>query len=205
MSAIADDSAETAGLLDRAGAGDRAAFERLFALHRPYLRKVIELRLDRRLRARLDPSDVVQEAQLEAFRRLPDYVARRPMTFRLWLRRTAQERLLMLRRFHLGAARRDAAREEPWPDDSSLQVARHLLAAGPTPSQECAGRERARQVHEAVARLSAADREILVLRNLEGLSNAEVAEVLQVDPATASRGYGRALLRLSEVLRGATP
>jgi RNA polymerase sigma-70 factor (ECF subfamily) len=205
MAEIADDSAETGELLDLVCAGDRTAFERLLALHRPYLRRVIELRLDRHLRARLDPSDVVQEAQLEAYRRLPDYAARRPMTFRLWLRKTAQERLLMLRRFHLGATRRDAAREVSLPDDSSPQLARQLLAAGPTPSQECARRERARQVREAVARLPAADREILVLRNLEGLSNAEVAELLRVDPATASRGYGRALLCLREVLQGGQP
>ena len=205
MAEIADESAETRGLLELVRAGDRAAFDRLFALHRPYLRKVIELRLDQQLRARIDPSDVVQEAQLEAYRRLPDYVARRPMTFRLWLRKTAQERLLMLRRFHLGAARRDAAREVAWPDDSSLELARQLLAPDPTPSQDLAGRERARQVREAVARLPAADREILVLRNLEGLSNAEAAEVLRVDPATASRGYGRALLRLREALRESQP
>ena len=203
MDEPAADSAETQGLLELVCAGDRAAFDRLFALHRPYLHKVIALRLDQRLRARVDPSDVVQEAQLEAYRRLPDYVARRPMTFRLWLRKTAQERLLMLRRFHLGTARRNAAREVPWPDDSSLQLARQLLDPGPTPSQEYAGRERARQVREAVGQLPTADRELLVLRNLEGHSNAEVAELLGVDPATASRGYGRALLRLREILKGA--
>jgi RNA polymerase sigma-70 factor (ECF subfamily) len=200
MDEMAADSAETQGLLELVCAGDRAAFDRLFALHRPYLQKVIALRLDQRLRARVDPSDVVQEAQLEAYRRLPDFVARRPMSFRLWLRKTAQERLLMLRRFHLGAARRDAGREVPWPDDSALQLARGLLTSDPTPSQAFAGHERAQQVREAVARLPAADREILVLRNLEGLANAEVAELLGIDPATASRRYGRALLRLREVL-----
>src|SRR5689334_9955877 len=96
----AADNPETQRLLQMAWGGDRQAFDRLFALHRAYLRQVVELRMDRRLRARLDPSDVVQEAQLEAFRRLPDYCERRPMGFRLWLRRTAHERLLMLRRFH---------------------------------------------------------------------------------------------------------
>jgi RNA polymerase sigma-70 factor (ECF subfamily) len=200
MSETADDSVGTRGLLERARAGDRAAFDRLFERHRSYLRKVVALRLDPRLRARVDPSDVVQEAQLEAYRRLPDYLARRPMTFRLWLRQTAQERLLMLRRFHLGAARRDAAREAPWPDGAGPQPARGLPVPGATPSQELAGRERALQVREAVAQLPAADREVIVLRNLEGLSNAEAARRLRVDPATASRRYGRALLLLREVL-----
>ena len=86
----------TADLLRRAAAGEPEAFERLFAAHRPYLLKVVGLRLDPRLRRRVDASDVVQEAQLEAFRRLADYLARRPMAFRLWLRQTACERLLML-------------------------------------------------------------------------------------------------------------
>jgi RNA polymerase sigma-70 factor (ECF subfamily) len=196
MTEHAGDSTETHRLLLRARAGDRAAFDRLFALHRPYLHKVVALRLDQRLRARLDPSDVVQDAQLEAFRRLPDFFERRPMAFRLWLRKTAEERLHMLRRFHLDAGKRAARREVPLPESSSVELARPLLAAGPTPVQQAIDRERARRIQEAVARLSETDREILLLRNLEALSNVEVAEVLDVDPATASRRYGRALLRL---------
>jgi RNA polymerase sigma-70 factor (ECF subfamily) len=200
MDEMAEDSAETEGLLAQVCTGDRAAFDRLFALHRPYLHKVIALRLDGRLRARVDPSDVVQEAQLEAYRRLPDFVARRPMSFRLWLRKTAQQRLVMLRRVHLGAARRDAGREVPWPDDSALNLVRAALASGPTPSQELVCQEKAQQVREAVAQLPDAEGEILVLRNLEGLSNTEAAEVLEIDPSTASRRYGRALLLLREIL-----
>jgi RNA polymerase sigma-70 factor (ECF subfamily) len=200
MDDMAPEAAMTEHLLERIRAGDREAFDRLFARHRPYLRKVVALRLPAALRARVDPSDVVQEAQLEAFRRLPDYLRRRPMGLRLWLRKTACERLEMARRFHLGAARRAAGREAALPEESSLQLARRLLAPGPTPSQQAAGRERARRVREAVAGLPEADREVLVLRNLEELSNAEVAELLGIDPAAASRRYGRALLRLREVL-----
>lgn len=200
MDAMAANSAETQGLLDRVRAGDRRAFDRLFALHRPYLRTVVELRMDRRLRSRVDPSDVVQEAQMEAYRRLPDYFERRPMAFRLWLRKTAHERLLMLRRFHLGSARRDAGREVPLPEESSALLAGKLLAPGPSPSQHLLDGERARRVREAVARLPEMDQEILVLRNLEALSNREAAEVLRIDPAAASRRYGRALLRLREIL-----
>jgi RNA polymerase sigma-70 factor (ECF subfamily) len=192
--------ADTECLLRRAGRGEPEAFERLFARHRAYLLRVVELRLDGRVRARIDPSDVVQETMMEAVRRLPDYLLRRPMAFRLWLRKTAQERLLMAERFHLGAARRSVRREVPLPDGSSAQLARQLLAGGSSPGQHLDRRERARQVHEAVARLSPADREILALRNLEGLSNQEAAEVLGVGPAAASRRYGRALLRLREEL-----
>ena len=85
------DSDETRRLLGQAQAGDRRAFEELFARHHDYLHRVIALRLDPRMRARLDASDVVQDTQLEAFRRLSDYCRRRPMPFRLWLRKTAQE------------------------------------------------------------------------------------------------------------------
>jgi RNA polymerase sigma-70 factor (ECF subfamily) len=191
---------ETKHLLELARGRDSRAFDRLFSLHRPYLRKVVELRLDQRLRARVDPSDVVQEAQMEAFRRLPEYFERRPMPFRLWLRKTTQERLIMLRRFHLGAACRAEGREVSLPEGSSLALAEGLLARGQTPSQLLMDRERRRQVQEAVALLPEADQEILIMRTLEALSNLEVAEVLRVDPATASRRYGRALLRLREIL-----
>jgi RNA polymerase sigma-70 factor (ECF subfamily) len=79
------DSAQTRRLLERAQAGDAGAAEQLLARHRPLLRQVVALRLDVRLRARVDPSDMVQEAQLDAFR-LADYLRRRPMPFRLWPR-----------------------------------------------------------------------------------------------------------------------
>src|SRR5213080_2671874 len=100
------DSAETRRLLTQAQAGDRAAFERLFARHQKELHQVVALRLDRRLRARVDADDVVQETQLEALRRFEDFLQRRPMPFRLWLRKTAQQRLQLLRRQHLRAERR---------------------------------------------------------------------------------------------------
>jgi RNA polymerase sigma-70 factor (ECF subfamily) len=194
------DAAETERLLERVADGDRSAFDQLFAAHRDYLRKVVALRLDRRLLARVDPSDVVQEAQLEAFRRLPDYLARRPMNFRLWLRKTAQERLLMAERNHLGAARRSVGREAAAPDDPALELAGRLVSTGSSPSEGVARRERAFRVRAAVAQLAPSDREILVLRNLEELSNREAAAVLEIEPAAASQRYGRALIRLRKIL-----
>jgi RNA polymerase sigma-70 factor (ECF subfamily) len=200
MADVTPDSAETQRLLQQVCAGDASAFGALFARHRSYLRQVIELRLDPRLRARVDPSDVVQETQLEAFRRLPDYLERRPMAFRLWLRKTACERLLTTQRHHRGAARRSVRREVPLPDGSSLQLAQQLLDPGLSPSQQAQRNELVRRVRQAVGRLSETDREILLMRNLEGLSNQEVAQILQMDPATASQRYGRALLRLRKLL-----
>ena len=200
MTEVAPDSEETRRLLDQAQAGDRRAFERLFERHRSYLVGVVASRLDAKIGVRADASDVVQEAQLEAYRRLPDYLARRPMPFRLWLRKTAQERLLMTRRQHLGARGRSLRREVPLPEQSCLLLARPFLAAGSTPSRQLDREELAHRVRQAVARLPEADQEILLLRTYEGLSNQEVACLLDLDPATASKRHGRAVLRLHRLL-----
>src|SRR5262249_14998847 len=172
----------------------------LFARYRPELRQFIELRLDPRMRARVDASDVVQETQMEVFQRLADFLERQPMPFHLWLRKTAYERLLKIRRYHLEVARRTVRRDVPLPDHSSLQLAQQLLASGSTPSQRLDQREIARRVHQALAWLSDPDREILLMRNFEGLSNQEAAQVLGIEPATASQRLGRALLRLRKPL-----
>jgi RNA polymerase sigma-70 factor (ECF subfamily) len=194
------DSDETRLLLERAAAGDPGVFDELFARHRDYLRLVVQLRMDTRLRARVDPSDVIQEAQLDAFRRLEDYLARRPMPFRLWLRKTTQERLLKVQRRHLETGRRDAGREVPLPEQSSLLLAGRLMSSRSTPSQRLDRSETAKRVREAVAALPEADREVLLMRNFEGLSNQEVAYLLGLDPAAASKRHGRALLRLLQAL-----
>jgi RNA polymerase sigma-70 factor (ECF subfamily) len=200
MDEITPDSAETRDLLQQARAGDRKAFELLFARYRPYLRQLIALRLDSRLRPRVDPSDVVQDTQLEAFRRLGDFLQRHPMPFRVWLRKTACERLLKLREFHLEAIKRSAHREVPLPDRSSLLLAQQLLAAGSTPSQQFSRREVVRRVNQALSQLAEADREVLLMRHFEGLSYEEVGWALEIDPAAARKRYGRALLRLQKLL-----
>src|SRR5689334_9707326 len=89
-----DDDTEL--LLRRAGTGDRLARDRLLDRHRDRLRQVIAYRLDRRLAARVDPSDVVQEALADAARRLPAYLRERPLPFYPWLRQLALERLIEL-------------------------------------------------------------------------------------------------------------
>jgi RNA polymerase sigma-70 factor, ECF subfamily len=200
MGGVHPDSTETQSLLEQAQSGDRRAFEALFGRHRDALRRAVELRLDARLRARVDPSDVVQETQMEAFQRLPDYLDRRPMPFRLWLRKTAYERLLKVRRHHLKTARRAAGREVALPHESSLQLAEQLLAGGPTPSQHAAKHELARQLRTALGELSEGQREVLLMRNFEGLSYQEVGYVLDIDPAAARKRYGRALLQLRQRL-----
>jgi RNA polymerase sigma-70 factor (ECF subfamily) len=194
------DSDETLSLLQQARAGQAGAVDQLLARHRPYLRKMIGLRLDPQLRARVDPSDVVQEAQMEAARRLDGYLQRPDMPFRLWLRHIAFDRLVMVHRRHVDAARRTLRRDVALPEGSSLALARRLFAPGSTPSEQLSRRELARRVRQALSRLGDADRELLLLRNFEGLSNQEAAQVLHINPAAASQRYGRALLRLRDVL-----
>jgi len=200
MDQLKPNSDNTEHLLQQAQAGDGRAFEDLFARHRAYLHQVVALRLDPRMRPRLDPSDVVQEAQLEAFRRFGDFLQRRPMAFRLWLRKTTVERLLMLERFHRRAERRSVDREIGLPEKSAFALVQQLFAAGASPSKRLEQSETARRVREVLGQLSEADREILLMRNLEALSNQEVAEELEIEPVAASKRYGRALLRLRSLL-----
>lgn len=194
------DSFETQNLLELARQGDPDAFEQLFARYRSYLRRVVELRIDPRLRLRLDPSDVVQDAQLEAFRRLADYLERQPMPFRLWLHKTVSEKLSRLRRDHVETARRSVEREVGLSDESSLTLFGGLGVCGSTPSHRVSREELARQVRRAMARLSEADQEILLMRTFDELSFEEAACLLAIEPAAARKRYGRALVRMQQAL-----
>jgi RNA polymerase sigma-70 factor (ECF subfamily) len=199
------DSSETRRLVERVQTGDDRSFDELFDRHRSYIRQVVSLRMPRALRSRLDPSDLVQETQLEALRRARDYLKEPSLPFRLWLRRIAYDRLLMARRQHIGAARRSVEREIPLPDRSSIALANRLLAGEVSPSVQAGSREMARRVRAAVARLPETDREILLLHNFEGLTSKESAQVLGIEPATARKRYGRALRRLRRILVEAEP
>jgi RNA polymerase sigma-70 factor (ECF subfamily) len=199
MAEVTTDSEQTHDLLARVRGGDRSALDHLLAEHRPYLQRLVELRFDPQLRSRADPSDVVQEALFEAAQRIDDYLRREPMPFWLWLRQTACEQLVVLQRRHLGAACRAAGRELPLPAGSSVLLARQLLATGSTPSEQVAGAELAERVRQAIARLDDDDQSIVLLRTYEGLTNQQAAAVLELDPAAASKRFGRALLRLRDI------
>jgi RNA polymerase sigma-70 factor (ECF subfamily) len=200
MPEVTPDSTETRDLLEQVGAGDRQALGRLLALYRRRLHAFVAARLDAPLRARLDPSDLVQETQLRIAGRIHDYLEQPPMPFHLWARKLAYDRLLHARRDHRGAARRSVDREAGWPERSSLLLARPLIATGPSPSQQLAAREFAERVSRAVAELSESDREILLMRHAEDLPYEEIGCLLEIEPASARKRYGRALLRLRQVL-----
>jgi RNA polymerase sigma-70 factor (ECF subfamily) len=195
------DSEETRALLDRAAAGDPNAPGDLLARHRDALRGFVDLHLDPAIRARVDGSDIVQEAHADMARQLADYLARRPMPFHLWARKTAYNRLLNARRDHR-AARRDVRREAVAPDHSSLALAQSILDPDPSPSEAVSAREQAERVAAAVARLDDADREVLLMRQVEQLPYEEVACLLGVTTEAARQRYGRALIRLRKALAG---
>lgn len=195
---------DTEQLIDQASQGDAEARQQLLARHRGRLRTMVRLHLDRRLAARVDPSDVVQEALAEAARKLTDYLQRRPLPFYPWLRRLAWERLVKLHRRHLHARGRSVTREEPGvfalPDDSALELARRLIAPGASPSSQLARRELRDLVRAALARLGEADREVLVMRYLEGLSNGDIAAALGLSEGAVKMRHLRALERIRGVL-----
>jgi len=196
-----------ARLQERLAGGDKDALAELFSLHRERLRRMVELRLDRRLNGRVSASDVLQDAYLEALKRLPHYLDKPEMPVLLWLRMVTGQRLTDLHRQHLGAEMRDAGREVPlyrnaMPQATTVSLAAQLAAGLESPSQAAIRGEALAQLEAALDKMEPLDREVLVLRHFEELSNDEVAEVLGLKKAAASNRYVRALQRLRDALAG---
>ena len=192
------DSIETNRLLEHIAAGDLLALESLLRLHRPYLRRVAQMRIDSAIAARVDASDVVQEVQLVIAKRIDDFITRRPSSLRIWMRRKVLEQLVDQRRRHLGAQKRSVLNEQRVSNVSSVAIARKLLSN--TPSKVLRKIELQEQVAELIEQLSENDREILSLRHADGLTNVEVADLLGIEPDTARKRHGRALLRAHRLL-----
>jgi RNA polymerase sigma-70 factor (ECF subfamily) len=202
---MAGDRTDLSELLRRADDGDVQARGDLFARHRDRIRRMVQLRLDRRLQGRIDPSDVMQEAFLEMSRCLGNYLRAPELPFFLWLRMLTGRKLQALHRRHLGTRARDAGREVSLhrgalPQASSVSLAAQLLGRNTTPTQAAARAELQLRVQEALNEMEAIDREVLALRHFEQLSNAETAQVLGLSEAAASNRYVRALKRLKAIL-----
>ena len=196
---------EAALLLDRAAGGDVDAWGALLALHQERLRFAVAFRLDPRLRGRVDPADVTQDAFVAATLRRAEFFGQSAQSLFLWLRWIVANTLLELHRHHLGAQIRDAAREVPARRRSGADDTRDALvaqlSAGVTGPATAAGRAEARtRVTEGLARMASVDREVLALRHFEQLTNAEAAQVLGIQERAAAKRYLRALQRLKEIL-----
>ncbi len=198
------DTSETRELLIGAGKGEAAAVDRLLDRHRDALRNMIRARMDQKLARRVDASDVVQDVLLEASQRLNDYVRDPKLPFGLWLRQMAHDRIIDLHRRHRVARRRSLDREQqlagPRADQSSLELAAQLRDPELTPAAATLRKELHERFVEAIDRLEDEDREIVLMRHFEQLSNSEAAELLGLSPPAAGMRHLRALRRLREVL-----
>jgi RNA polymerase sigma-70 factor (ECF subfamily) len=196
---------KTADLLRSARQGDAEAVNRLLERHRQALRRLVQMRLDRRIRRRVDVSDIVQETLVEASRRLAEYLKNPAMPFHLWLRHMARDRIIDAHRRHRVSARRSVDREQPLVapaslDHSTMELAAQLSDKLPTPASAATMRELARRFEAAIDELDEQDREVLLMRHFEQLSNQEAAQALGLSQPAASMRYLRAVRRLRALL-----
>jgi RNA polymerase sigma-70 factor (ECF subfamily) len=200
------DARETEALLAGAKGGDAGAVNELLEQHRDAVRRMIDLRMDQVLKRRVDASDIVQEVLIEANRRLRDYLANPVMPFHLWLRQMAKDRLIDAHRRHRQAGRRSMDREQPLAvapaGESSINLAAQLRDQQLTPAAAAAWAELQRRFEAACAQLDEQDREIVLMRHFEHLTNSEAAESLGLSAQAASMRYLRAMRRLRKLLEG---
>ncbi len=203
--ALMCDSQTTNALFVEAARGNQQAASALFARHHHQLLRIIRLRMDRRLNGRVDPEDILQDTYLDASQRLLDHADQPPASFFLWLRFLAAQKLIDAQRHHLGVDKRNAELElsiycGPMPEATSASLAAQLLGRLTSPSQAAIRAEAQLKVQEVLNQMDRLDREVLVLRHFEHLSNNETAELLGISKAAASKRYVSALRRLKEIL-----
>ena len=207
------DPSETQNLLHRVGQADAAATDELWEKFRPALRRMIGLRLDQAVSRRVDASDVVQDVLIKASQRLADYLRNPVLPFHLWLRQIARDHVIDAHRRHRASARRSVDREQAlhargacgsFDDHSSLDLAAQLRDSELTPAAEALRRELQSRFHSVLLQMDEGDREIILLRHFEQLSNGEAAQALGVSEAAAGMRHLRALRRLRAFL-GETP
>ena len=199
------DPTDTEQLVEKLRAGDRQALTDLFQRHRDRLRRMVELRMDARLQGRVDASDVLQDAFLDAATYLDTYLRGTDLPPFLWLRCVVSQRLSHYHRRHLGTKMRDADREvslyrNPLPQASSAALASMLLGRLTSPSNAAIRAEQVLRVQEALNALDPLDREVIALRQFEELSRAETAQVLGITEEAGAKRYLRALRRLKAAL-----
>jgi RNA polymerase sigma-70 factor (ECF subfamily) len=194
---MANDPSDTGQLVDRLRAGDRQALTDLFQRHRNRLRRMVELRMDARLQGRVDASDVLQDAFLDAATSFDAFLGESSLPVFLWLRCVVSQRLSIYHRRHLGTKMRDVGQEvslyrDPLPQASSAALASLLLGRLTSPSNAAIRAERVLRVQEALNAPDPLDREVIALRQFEELSRAETAQVLGITEEAGAKRYMRA-------------
>ncbi len=192
-------------LLDRAVGGEQSAMTEVLERYRPRLKQMVRVRLNQRLRGRIDESDIVQDAYLEAAKRLQHYTSAPKAPFFLWLRKITGQRIIDVHRRHLGAQARDVRAEVSFhrgraPMATSVSLAAALLGGLTSPTQAAAKAEQRLALQNALAAMEPFDREILSLRHFESLTSKEAAAELGIEEDAASKRYLRAARRLKVIL-----
>lgn len=199
-----EDSVDVDARLEKAIAGDESAMVELFDEHRTRLKRMVELRMNPKLRGRIDASDVLQEAYLDLAKQLPNYAANPTIPFFVWLRRITGQRLMMLYRHHIGAAKRTAKMEvgifNGGPEASSVHLATQLVGQLTTVTEAALRDERQSKLMEVLNELDSVDREIVALRHFERLSIGEIAAQHEISEAAAGMRHLRALRKLKQLL-----
>jgi RNA polymerase sigma-70 factor, ECF subfamily len=186
-----------AGLLARARDGDRAALDRLFGACRGYVRALARARLESWLQAKVDPSDLVQQSLLDAFRGFGQFQGATSAEWLAWLRRIVEHNAADLIRFYHGADKRQVGREVVLGHGSDGGFS--PAAGGETPSQELLRKERELLLADALERLAEDHRAVIVLRNLQRLPFDEVARRLGRSRPAVQMLWMRAMRKLQEV------
>lgn len=181
--------------------------DQLLMRYQSALHRLVELRLDRKIRHRIDVSDILQETFLEANRRMQNYLEDQPLPLHLWLRQIAMDRVIDAHRRHRGSAMRSVDKEEgmmpgnAW-DQSTQHLVRQISDPQLTPATEAMQRELAKRVEDAISSLGDQDAEIILMRHYEHLTNQDVAITLGLTEPAASMRYLRALRKLKTILEG---
>lgn len=205
MSTTFLESQATIDLLERARAGDETAKTALFEEHRTRLEQMVKLRMDRRMKGRLDAGDVLQEAYVTFQARFSEFLQQDKLPFHLWLRQLVGQKMTDLHRQHLGVKMRDAAQEVSlyqgtMPRASSVSLAEQLMGRFTSVSMAVMRAETMLRVQDALNAMDPIDREVLVLRHFEMMSNDEVSLVLNLKPSAASNRHIRALKRMKDLM-----
>jgi RNA polymerase sigma-70 factor, ECF subfamily len=191
-------------LLERARSGDTDAFGQLLTQYHNYMRLMARALVGTALKLRLDSSDLVQEACLEAHRDFPQFEGSTEAELLAWLRRILARNLADTARYQT-AEMRDHRRQrslESMLEQSSLAVQEALAATATTASAVATQRERAVLLADALEGLPADYRDVVILRNLEGLKFSEVAARMGRSSGAVRMLWARAIEKLSETLEG---
>jgi RNA polymerase sigma-70 factor (ECF subfamily) len=198
-------SSQVSLLLVQARSGDREAQGRLLETVRPYLTFLARASIGQRLQGKTDAADLVQETFIEALRDFASFQGGTPAELLAWLRQILVRNLADLLRRYYGTQARDLRLEQQLSvtlERASSSLGGALAADQSSPSEQAARAEVALHVAETLARLPAHYREVLVLREIEGLSFPEVAQQMGRSVDSVEKLWIRALAKLRLSLGG---